>query len=794
MWRYGFTTATKLGARSRALGYLAVAGATAITGYYYYQRRSIQADHRVVSDDLTSSSSRTLFADPLQPTTQPGERPHAFWTPPSRDQMLSKLRSPDEGEFDLLVIGGGATGAGCTLDAASRGLKVAMVERDDFASGTSSKSTKLVHGGVRYLQKAIMELDYGQYKMVREALHERKTFLHIAPYLSNELPILLPVYRQVSVLALPYFWIGCKMYDILAGKERITPSYLLGRKRTLDAFPMLRSEGLVGSVVYYDGQHNDSRMNVTLAVTAAAHGAVVANHTEVVSLIKDKGEGGKEVVRGAVVRDNETGETWEVRAKGVINATGPFSDAILKMDEPMMSDIVAPSAGVHLVLPNYFSPKNMGMLDPATSDGRVVFFLPWEGGVVAGTTDTLCDVTPNPVPTEKEIEWILQEIRRFLSPDVKVRRGDVLAAWSGIRPLVRDPKAKNTKDLVRNHMIHVGDSQLITIAGGKWTTYREMAKETIDQAIMTFGLSPARSCQTERVQLIGSHTWSETMFIKLAQNFGLDADVAKHLSHNYGDRAWAVCAMAERTGLHFPVFGTRLHPSYPFIEAEVKYAVECEYARTVVDVIGRRIRLSFLDAHSAFEVVPRVIELMASQLKWDKKRMQKEYDDALHYLTTMGLPKSILDTRGELTETKPAPPPSVQDTKSGYVKVTTTSSLPFLDMNSYYHRGQFSADEIGAFRAAFADHDVDGDGHILVRDIKPLLSSLKLPYTEQDLISYLIKANIDATMPNQSVEFEQMMTVLSEIKEDYMTNRSLPESSSKDALNKIPTSRSGGSI
>ncbi|KAJ2766644.1 mitochondrial glycerol-3-phosphate dehydrogenase, partial [Coemansia nantahalensis] len=395
MWRQ------QLARRAVRLGAAAAAAAAAgYAGHHYLQRRRPAA---------------VLYADPLETTPLPNGRPHAFWTPPRREEMLNELKGLNrdgsdtktalEREFDLLVIGGGATGAGCTLDAATRGLSVAMVERDDFASGTSSKSTKLVHGGVRYLQKAIMGLDYEQWKMVREALHERKTFLTIAPYLSNELPILLPVYTWWQ---LPYFWIGCKVYDLLAGKQGITGSYALGRTKTLENFPMLRAENLVGSMVYFDGQHNDARMNAALAVTAAAHGAVVANHVEVTSLIKEKDpETGRETVRGAMLRDNESGDEWAVRAKGVVNATGPFSDAILKMDEPGMPDIVAPSSGVHLVLPSYFSPKNMGMLDPATTDGRVVFFLPWEGAVVAGTTDTLCSVEADPKPSEKEIEWIL---------------------------------------------------------------------------------------------------------------------------------------------------------------------------------------------------------------------------------------------------------------------------------------------------------------------------------------------------------------------------------------------------
>ncbi|KAJ1667641.1 mitochondrial glycerol-3-phosphate dehydrogenase [Coemansia sp. RSA 1813] len=762
-------------------------------GYSYYQKRMGKS----LSIASLYPQSSMHYADPLETPTPPGMRPHAFWTPPKRQEMINDLKglardgadskTAQEREFDLLVIGGGATGAGCTLDAATRGLKVAMVERDDFASGTSSKSTKLVHGGVRYLQKAIMGLDYEQWKMVREALHERKTFLNIAPYLSNELPILLPVYTWWQ---LPYFWIGCKMYDLLAGKQGISSSYIMGRSKTLESFPMLRAENLVGSLVYFDGQHNDARMNSALAVTAAAHGAVVANHVEVTSLIKEKDEEtGKESVRGAMMRDNETGEEWAVKAKGVINATGPFSDAILKMDEPGMSDIVAPSSGVHLVLPSYFSPKNMGMLDPATTDGRVVFFLPWEGGVVAGTTDTLCQVEANPKPSEKEIEWILSEIRRFLSPDVKIRRGDVLAAWSGIRPLVRDPKAKNTKDLVRNHMIHTSDSGLITIAGGKWTTYREMAKETIDKAIDAFSLQPLRDCQTESVRLIGSHAWSDTMFIKLVQNFGVDLEVARHLSHNYGDRAWAVCALGDHKGAQFPSLGERIHPLYPFIDAEVRYAVQYEYALSIVDVIGRRLRLAFLDAQAARESIPKIVGIMAAELGWDESRKRAERRKALEYLTTMGLPDSIIQEEEDSKAKKGAP---ANQHRNGYVNLRTTGSLDFLDPASYYRRGVFSAEEIGAILSAFSEFDVHGDGHIEVKDIRPFFESIKVPVPAGGLDPYLKEANINHADPAGTVEFEQMFNVLAEIKESFQAKGRLPKENLK--LNQIPTHRSGGSV
>jgi glycerol-3-phosphate dehydrogenase len=344
----------------------------------------------------------------------------------------SSSSSSPENVYDLLVIGGGATGTGIALDAATRGLKVALVERDDFSSGTSSKSTKLVHGGVRYLEKAVWNLDYSQYKLVKEALRERKSFLYTAPHLSSWLPIMLPLQKWWQA---PYFWAGTKFYDFLAGSEGIESSYFLNRSKALGAFPMLKKENLFGALVYYDGQHNDSRMNISLAMTASLYGATVVNHLEVTSLEKDAN--GK--LCGARVRDlipklngnGGDGDEFVVRAKGVINATGPFADAILQMDEPEKRELVAPSLGVHVVLPGYLSPQNMGLIDPSTSDGRVIFFLPWQGNTIAGTTDAPCKITKNPIAGEEDINWILNEIRGYLTPDINIQRSDILAAWSG---------------------------------------------------------------------------------------------------------------------------------------------------------------------------------------------------------------------------------------------------------------------------------------------------------------------------------------------------------------------------
>ncbi|KAJ5086302.1 hypothetical protein NUU61_007609 [Penicillium alfredii] len=593
--------------------------------------------------------------------------PPSFPTIKSRLEQIQDLkRSKEEEPYDLLVIGAGATGSGIALDAATRGLKVAVVERDDFSSGTSSKSTKLVHGGVRYLEKAVWELDYNQYKLVKEALRERKYFLNTAPHLSQWLPIMVPVQKWWQA---PYFWAGTKAYDFLAGSEGIESSYFLTKSKAIDAFPMLKRDNVIGAMVYYDGAHNDSRMNVSLAMTAALYGSTVVNHMEVTGLDKDAsgklcGARMKDVIPG---KNGEAAEEITIRAKGIVNATGPFTDSIRKMDEPDIKEIVAPSSGVHVILPGYYSPSNMGLIDPSTSDGRVVFFLPWQGNTIAGTTDQPTEITPHPEPSENDINWILSEIRGYLAPDITVDRSDVLAAWSGIRPLVRDPKVKSSEALVRNHLISVSPSGLLTCAGGKWTTYRQMAEEAVDEAIDVFKLQPRDvssvpdisgvggsglvadgasldgSCQTHQVRLIGAHGYSKTLFINLIQHFGLETDVAQHLTQSYGDRAWQVAALSSPTNARFPVRGCRLSALYPFIDGEVRYAIRHEYAQTAVDVIARRTRLAFLNAEAALEALPGVIELMGEELKWSTARKDLEWKDGLSYLSGMGLPKSLLD-------------------------------------------------------------------------------------------------------------------------------------------------------
>nr|CAD7395481.1 unnamed protein product [Timema poppensis] len=539
-----------------------------------------------------------------------GENNKKLWTPvvmaevkqerrgkrtlPTRAEQIKSLETDC---FDILIIGGGASGAGCALDSVTRGLKTALVEWDDFASGTSSRSTKLIHGGVRYLQKAILGFDIEQYRMVKEALHERANMLQSAPHLSHPLPIMLPVYTYWEI---PYFWFGIKMYDLVAGSKTLKNSYYLSKKDALELFPMLRGDKLRGAIVYYDGQMDDARMNLAVALTATRHGATVANHVKVLALHKVKEQDGSERLCGARVKDELTGKEWDVHCKCVINATGPFTDSIRKMDNSSIKEICCPSSGVHIVLPGYYSPDQMGLLDPNTSDGRVIFFLPWLRHTIAGTTDLPCEVSHNPKPTEDEIMFILEEVKNYLNPDVEVRRGDVLSAWSGIRPLVSDPNKENTQSLARNHIVHVSDSKLVTIAGGKWTTYRAMAEHTIDAAIK-------------------------------GRDFGLETEVAKHLANSYGDRAFAVAKLAALTGKRWPIIGKKIHPEFPYIDAEIRYAVR-EYACTVIDVIARRLRLSFLNVQAAHEALPGIIEVMSEELNWSNDEKKAQFQRASEFL------------------------------------------------------------------------------------------------------------------------------------------------------------------
>lgn len=671
---------------------------------------------------------------------------------PPRDEQIKSLQTE---EFDVLIVGGGATGAGCALDSVTRGLKTALVEADDFASGTSSRSTKLIHGGVRYLQKAIMNFDIEQYRMVKEALHERSNMLLAAPHLTRPLPIMLPVYQWWQV---PYYWVGIKAYDIVAGSKTVKSSYYLSKKTALELFPMLRGDSLVGALVYYDGQQDDARMCLNIALTATRHGATVANHVSVTKLSKDKD--GK--LNGASLKDEITGKEWDVKARCIINATGPFTDSIRKMDDPNVREICSPSSGTHIVLPGYYSPDQMGLLDPATKDGRVIFFLPWQKQTIAGTTDLPCELTHHPKPTEDEILFILTEVKNYLNPDVEVRRGDVLSAWSGIRPLISDPNKGDTQSLARNHIVHVSSSNLVTIAGGKWTTYRSMAADCMDEAIKACKLTHAGPCRTDGLLIEGAHGWTPTMYIRLVQDFGLECEVAQHLSNSYGDRAFAVAKLASLTGKRWPIIGTKLHPEFPYIDAEIRYGVR-EYGITAVDMIARRLRLAFLNVQAAIEALPGIVDIMAEELKWTPEEKKKQLDVASEFLQT---------EMGQL------------------VNRASRDKLPI----------NLTKEEIQLYIKRFQIIDSDHKGYVSINDIRRGLKNFGEADVSGEELHEILK-EIDTNM-NGQVELDEYLQMMSAIKSGHVAYSRFArmaemehEKHEKEALKRqISVERSGGGL
>ncbi|KAI5108677.1 glycerol-3-phosphate dehydrogenase, mitochondrial isoform X2 [Silurus meridionalis] len=727
-----------------------------------------------------------------------GQMPVAFEDRlPSREEQLAALQTTPE--FDVLVVGGGATGSGCALDAVTRNLKTALVERSDFSSGTSSRSTKLIHGGVRYLQKAIMKLDYEQYMMVKEALHERANLLDIAPHLSAPLPIMLPVYNALSCRGslrspfpeslrhepeaaaiavsnyswhlglalifkrlwwqLPYYWAGIKMYDLVAGTQCLKSSYILSKSKALEFFPMLKKDKLVGAIVYYDGQHNDSRMNLAIALTAARYGATIANYTEVMQLLKTTDpDTGKEKVCGARCRDVITGREFNIRAKCVINATGPFTDSLRKMDNQKTPNICQPSAGVHIVIPGYYSPDNMGLLDPATSDGRVIFFLPWEKMTIAGTTDTPTDVTAHPIPMEEDINFILREVRHYLSPDVEVRRGDVLAAWSGIRPLVTDPNSKDTQSICRNHVVNISESGLVTIAGGKWTTYRSMAEETLDAAIKEHELH-AGSSRTVGLKLDGGKDWTPTLYIRLVQDYGLEIEVAQHLAATYGGRAFEVAKMAQVTGKRWPIVGKRLVSEFPYIESEVMYAIK-EYACTAIDIIARRTRLGFLNVQAADEALPRIVEIMAKELKWSEEKKKEELAAAKQFLyQEMGY-------------------------KARSEQLTKTTEISLLP------------EQVARYKKRFYKFDKESKGFITTLDVQHVLEKLSIQIDENALHEILNEVDLNK---NGQVELDEFLQLMSAVQRGQISDSRLAillktAEEVLDSRGPVSVDRSGGGV
>lgn len=518
----------------------------------------------------------------------------------NRSALIKKI-SDDTIEWDVVVVGGGATGLGIALDASLRGYRVALFEQHDFAKCTSGKSTKLVHGGVRYLQK-------GDLALVREALKERGRLRHNAPHLVKDQSFVIPNYTWFDNFLYTF---GLAFYDMLSwGGLRLGRSVFISAKKTAACLPTVKKEGLKGGVIYHDGLFDDSRLAVNLAQTCEENGGCPVNYMKVTGLIHN--ENGK--VSGVTLLDAETGNQYRVRARTVINATGVFVDDIIQMDTPSTHRMVKPSQGMHLVFDRSFLGGNQALMIPSTSDGRVLFAVPWHGKVVVGTTDIVREKAElEPVPMEEEINFILNTAGLYMVP--KPERKDILSMFAGQRPLAAPKKeGKNTKEISRSHKIFISPNNLITITGGKWTTYRRMAEDTINKAIQ-LGLVEPVKCVSKHFRIHGYKT---------------NPDHSNHL-YVYGSDIPSIESLKES----HPELGKPIHPDYPYTFAEVIWAVREEMARTVEDVLARRIRLLILDAKAAIESAPAVAEAMAAEMgygkDWISEQLQNFYSLAKNY-------------------------------------------------------------------------------------------------------------------------------------------------------------------
>jgi glycerol-3-phosphate dehydrogenase len=505
----------------------------------------------------------------------------------NRNASLNKIRTTPE--WDVIIIGGGATGLGAAVDAANRGYKTLLLEKYDFAKGTSSKATKLVHGGVRYLAQ-------GNIKLVREALRERGYLLKNAAHICHTQQFIIPCYSWWQKM---YYAIGLKMYDLLSGKLSLGSTKIISTKQTNEYLPKINTQKLSGGIAYTDGQFDDARLAVNLAQTAVQQGATVINYCGVTNLNKEKNK-----ISGVICKDEFTGEEFTIKAKAVVNATGVFVDEIMNMDNADDENIVTPSQGIHLVVDKSFFTGSTALMIPKTTDGRVLFAVPWHNKVIIGTTDTgvnTIDIEPKPVV--EEIDFILQNVNQYLANTVTKK--DVQSIFVGLRPLVKVKGGKNTSLLARDHTILIAPSQLITITGGKWTTYRKMAEEVVNNAAYVGNLQRSK-CSTQHLSIHGNKIHAENTATSF---YGTDEDVLNNLYTK--NAAWKEL----------------IHPSFNYTKAMVILALQNEMACKVEDILARRLRLLFLNANAAIQAAPIVAQLMAKELNKTQDWVTAEIND-----------------------------------------------------------------------------------------------------------------------------------------------------------------------
>jgi len=518
--------------------------------------------------------------------------------------------------YDVCVIGGGATGSGSALDAQLRGLKTLLIDAGDFGSGTSSASTKLIHGGLRYLQQAVMEFDIGHYRLVRQALRERCLMMRNAPNLVRTRQFVIPCFGLVEAV---YYELGSKLYDWLSGKASLSPSLRMSRANSLAMMPGLAREGLKGTVVYSDGQFDDARYNLSLVMSCAAAGGDTLNHTSVLGFEKDP----QARLVAAVVQDAESKESFRVTAKAFVNATGPFSDRLRRLADAGAPERLRLSRGVHILLP---LPEDFGdhaLLIPKTDDKRLMFAIPWQGRLLVGTTETESDLSDPMMVTRQEAEYLLRHLGRYLSR--KFQFSDIVSAMAGLRPLVRSADERDTKNIARDYEIEVGRSDLISVLGGKWTVYRAMAEDAVN-AVQRLLTGRVTACVTRAHPLFGSLPPSESGYAceanALAKAYGTTPETARHLLQKFGTCAGRVLELAgdDRCLL------SPLAEGAPQIGAEVVYSIREEMASSIEDVLSRRLGLQYFDWRLAVRVAPAVARMMARELEWDSARERDEID------------------------------------------------------------------------------------------------------------------------------------------------------------------------
>ncbi len=503
-------------------------------------------------------------------------------------------------EFDIIIIGGGATGSGIALDASYRGFKTLLLEKNDFSEGTSSRSTKLVHGGVRYLEAAVKKLDINQFNLVKEGLKERARLLKNAPHLCSRLTLVTPVYR---LWELPYMFAGLSMYDLISGKRGLGRSSIVSKKKMISNFPSIKKKGLVGGVKYYDGSFNDARLNISLLQSAKKYNCDCRNYHEVNGfLYKDK------KISGLRVKDTINNKEFDVHSPIIINATGAFSDNIRLLDDKNAKKLLNISSGIHIVLDKKYLPSKEGLMIPKTQDGRVLFILPWMGKCLVGTTDESSKLSEHPKVENKDIDYLLKHLEIYF--DLKIDKKEILSSWSGIRPLVSPEKNKSTSSIVREHIIKKSNSGLVSIIGGKWTTYRKMAEEVVDYVICEYGLKN-KKCKTKKLKLVGSENFTKELKVG-----SLDEKTSKHLIHMYGDKANEVFKCISKV--------EKLHPNYSYINAEVIYCIKEEFVKKPIDFLVRRSNIALIDIQGAKEMLDKVLVLMQNELNWDDEKVQNE--------------------------------------------------------------------------------------------------------------------------------------------------------------------------